>query len=292
MSQQPKYRIYATLLDSYLNMVESDKVWDKYWGQSKNPPHTMEQFHWLQVESFINGINRCEREPSMPASRGTAFNELIDALIEWRKPNVDSFQVMRGEDGKATQILCGLDGFEFVFDAKLLREMAAYYNDAVCQYYTSGIMNTIYGKVELYGYIDELMPTCIHDVKTTGSYEFPKFAKHAQHLVYPYCLKQQGMDIADFQYDVVVFPKYGPTEVCSELYTFHDEDEQRLRLWVEDVVAWLDMYRPLITDPKMLGGETHSVAGIPVTDMGTKGMPWKCVEIIDNIKQTHQQLGK
>ena len=40
MNQQPKYRIYATLLDAFGAYLNSDVIWDKYWGWSENPPHT------------------------------------------------------------------------------------------------------------------------------------------------------------------------------------------------------------------------------------------------------------
>ena len=32
MNQQPKYRIYVTLLDAFGAYLNSDVIWDKYWG--------------------------------------------------------------------------------------------------------------------------------------------------------------------------------------------------------------------------------------------------------------------
>lgn len=32
------YRIYATILDAYQNFIDSDKIYQKYYGFSDNPP--------------------------------------------------------------------------------------------------------------------------------------------------------------------------------------------------------------------------------------------------------------
>ena len=56
--QQPNYRIYATLLDAFWGYLNSDVIWDKYWGWSENPPHTPEEFHEQQFHELIDRINR------------------------------------------------------------------------------------------------------------------------------------------------------------------------------------------------------------------------------------------
>ena len=93
--QQPNYRIYATLLDAFWGYLNSDVIWDKYWGWSENPPHTPEEFHEQQFQELINRINRKPFD-SEAADKGTAFNELVDALIENRKPN--GMDVERNKD--------------------------------------------------------------------------------------------------------------------------------------------------------------------------------------------------
>ena len=35
MNQQPKYRIYATLLDAFGAYLNSDVIWDKYWEENE-----------------------------------------------------------------------------------------------------------------------------------------------------------------------------------------------------------------------------------------------------------------
>ena len=84
MERQPKYRFYATLLDSYMNYVESDAIWEKYWGWSGAPPHSPEEFRQAQFQQLIDRINRVPFD-SEAADKGTAFNEVIDCMVEHRK---------------------------------------------------------------------------------------------------------------------------------------------------------------------------------------------------------------
>ena len=79
-NQQLNYCIYATLLDAFWGYLNSDVIWDKYWGWSENPPHTSEEFHEQQFHELIDRINRKPFD-SEAADRGTAFNEIIDCMI-------------------------------------------------------------------------------------------------------------------------------------------------------------------------------------------------------------------
>lgn len=55
---QPNYRIYATLLDSYFNYLNSDVIYERYYGWSENPPCTEEEFRQKQFQELIDRINR------------------------------------------------------------------------------------------------------------------------------------------------------------------------------------------------------------------------------------------
>lgn len=286
------FSVYATALDAYRNMVNSSDVWQNYWAFSENPPHTEEQFHWLQVEQFIDGLNRVDGVPSEAASRGTAFNELIDAFVEWRAPKMVT-TTNKDDSGRAVSVTAEVDGFTFTFPLDLLKDYGKRYERAVCQYLTKGTMHTRHGIVQLYGYIDELMSDRIVDIKTTGRYEFPKFANNAQHLVYPYCLRQEGMKLDIFDYDIVVFSKYGAIEQYTERYIWEDSNEQRLREWVEDLCDWLTRYAPLIQNPALFGHPRPAdYVGVPVAEIDPDTVPAECREIIENINQTHLDLGQ
>ena len=141
---------------------------------------------------------------------------------------------------------------EFKFPLALCREFANYYKGAVPQVYTEAVLSTRYGDVLLYGYIDELMPTCVHDIKTTSKYSVGKFLHHWQHIVYPYALQQEGNDISDFEYNIAVMAKYGEPKTYTEAYSFvPDRDIPRLQAHCEGLIEFIELKRDLITDKKI-----------------------------------------
>lgn len=251
MKMQPKYRIYATLLDAFMQLERAEVIWEKYYGFSQEPPCTPEEFRDKLEKELIDRVNRVPFE-SEAADRGTAFNELIDAIIEKRKPKM--MEVERTTD---QQYLVKFNGHEFKFPIQLCVDMAGEYNGSITQRRVSGVMKTMYGDVELYGVIDELMPMAVHDIKTTGSYSVGKFKYNNQHLVYPWALRQMGVDLPTFHYDVVELGKPRKDGTCSveryqETYVYdHGRDEQILRQRVEDFILWLEMHRTEITDKKI-----------------------------------------
>ena len=216
MNQQPKYRIYATLLDAFGEYLNSDVIWDKYWGWSENPPHTPEEFHEQQFRELIDRINRKPFD-SEAADKGTAFNELVDALIEKRKPN--DMDVERNAENTCYTVI--YKNRTFTFPISLCCEFADYFKGALTQQRVEAILPTAYGNVLVYGVIDELMPTSVHDIKTTGSYTVGKFKDHHQHLIYPYALMQNGSDVRTFEYNIVEFNKGGyVVDTYTETYVF------------------------------------------------------------------------
>ena len=253
--QQPKYKFYATILDSFWGYLNSDVVWEKYWGWSENPPHTPEQFHELQFQELIDRINRKPFD-SEKADRGTCFNELVDALIEHRKPK--DVEVERVADDKnAVWYRAIYKNRTFSFPVSLCCEFADYFKGALTQIRVEAILPTAYGNVLVYGLIDELMPTSVHDIKTTGSYMVGKFKDHHQHLVYPYALMQNGSDVRTFEYNIVEFNKGGyAVDTYTETYVFNPErDIPILTNHCEDFIRFLEENRELITDTKIFGLE-------------------------------------
>ena len=250
--QQLKYKFYATILDSFWGYLNSDVVWEKYWGWSENPPHTPEQFHELQFQELIDRINRKPFD-SEAADKGTAFNELVDALIENRKPN--KMNVERNAENTCYTVV--YNDRTFVFPISLCREFANYYKGALTQQRVEAILPTAYGNVLVYGVIDELMSASVHDIKTTGSYTVGKFKDHHQHLVYPYALMKNGSDVRTFEYNIVEFNKGGfVVDTYTETYVFNPErDIPILTHHCEEFIRFLEENRELITDKKIFGGE-------------------------------------
>lgn len=260
-----RYRVYATLLDAWQNYLDTPQIYDKYWGFSNEPPHTLEEFWVKQHASLIDKINRVPFT-SEAASKGTAFNAVIDTLITGQLDEKVPMSKVLDENDNPLAIQAELDGFTFQFPYELCREFALYYKGAIPQVRVCAILPTMYGDVEVYGFIDELMPFSVHDIKTTASYSASKFKHHSQHLVYPYCLIQNGSDIRTFEYNVAEIDKSGRWQTFTETYVFDpDRDVPILRERCEGLIEFLFQNRKFITDRRIFGGENpEGYVGVPV----------------------------
>ena len=244
------YRIYPTLLDSFQDLLDSDIIYERYWGYSENPPLSLDEFRDKQFQGLIDKINRVPFE-SEAASKGTAFNEVIDCIVQHRNSKNASVKRVKDEYGKVLGLNATLNGSTFYFPVSLVREVAGYYKGALAQQYVQAILPTVFGDVLLYGYIDYVMPFCTHDLKTTGKYYVGKFKDHWQHRVYPYALLKNGCDVPDFEYNIV---ELGKTwyNTYTESYSFVKErDIPLLTRHCEDFIRFLNDNRSLITDKKI-----------------------------------------
>ena len=248
MKKLPKYLFYATLLDSYEGYINSSRIYQTYWGFSIDPPKTEEEFEKEQFQSLIDRINRVPFD-SEPADRGTSFNEVIDCIIT----KSVSEKVQMKSDKQSNTITANYNNRTFVFPLDQCLNVAKGYQGAVPQVLTKGHLETKYGLVELYGYIDELMPLQIVDIKTTSKYSAFKFKDNWQHKVYPYCLSCEGINIPDFTYDVYVMNKSNSiTESHQEFYSFVPErDIPSLINHCEGMIEFIETNRHLITDKKI-----------------------------------------
>jgi len=248
-----KYQFYATLIDAFQGWLSSSEIYQDYWGYSEDPPKTEEQFEKEQFQSLIDRINRVPMkwEDSEAADRGTSFNEAVDCLINNRK----SEKMELRSDKKSGIITANYNKRIFIFPITLVREFADYFTGAISQVYTEAILPTKYGDVLLYGYVDELMPESIHDIKTTGRYKAGKFRNNWQHIIYPYCLNEQGNKVSEFEYNIAVFSGK-QISTFKEYYRYNpDRDIPKLRLITEQLIEFLEMYKELITDKKIFNYE-------------------------------------
>lgn len=253
---QTDYKIYPTLLDGFTRYLKSEAVYDKLYGFSEEPTMTMEEFVARQKQELIDRINRVPFE-SYAADRGTVFNELVDCLVDKRRP-MPSIEVEKYQSVNEPMLKATFKGQEFIFPRSLVQMYATRYEGALTQQRVSATMETAYGTVELYGVIDELLPLSVHDIKTTSGYSVGKFKDNAQHLVYPYCLLiETGKLIPVFEYNVVEFNAKGTVVGhYTETYCFNLERDIPLLLGkVEELIRFLEENRPLITDRKVFGGE-------------------------------------
>lgn len=286
---QPKYKFYPSILDKFQSFVETTAEdyfyqddsgrWHKNYNEGTGEYHYSDtEVHELAKIDLINAINRV-RTTSEAASKGTAFNELVDVLVTRKQSDVvKTKRVYIHPDGriihsplplsqrhfKLIAIEAEIEEYKFEFSIDLLKEAADYFKDCLNQVYTSAIITTDYGDVELYGYIDELRKNVVYDIKTTQKYDFGKYKKYWQQHVYPYCLIESGVctDIDNFEF--TCYQLSGGTEKIPvitgkqfpEVYKYqHEYSKALIKAHCERFIEFLEENRYLITDKKIFGGE-------------------------------------
>lgn len=246
---QLRFRFYASLLDAFQQYLDSDIIWEKYWGYSETPPHTPEEFRKQQFQSLIDRINRVHYE-NEAVDCGTAFNEVIDCMVENR--GTDKVKVEKLlNNGMVAALNATYNNRTFCFPMPLVREVSDYYKGALTQQYVQAVLPTMFGDVLVYGFIDYVLPFLICDLKTTGRYSVGDFKNHWQHIVYPYAMMENGSKVFDFEYNVVEFGK-SDYNTYTESYSFVPErDVPKLTQHCEDFIRFLQQNRELITDKKI-----------------------------------------
>ena len=268
-NSQHKYKMYATLLNAFQDYLSSDEIYREYWGYTDSPNKSESEFEAEQFHSLIDKINRVPLVDSEAADKGSAFNEIVDCIIADKKS--EKMQIEKIYREKLTAVPNYDDDYDhetisenivvalkatynnrtFTFPVNLCREFADYFRGATSQVYTEATLPTRYGDVLVYGFIDELMPDCAHDIKLTGRYKAGKFRRGWQHIVYPYCLNRSGSYIDQFEYNVAVMSGR-KAESFIEYYTYSDKrDVPRLVEHVEGFIEFLGANRELITDKKI-----------------------------------------
>lgn len=252
------YQFYATLLDAYQDYLNAEANWEKFYG-TDDPSVSLDEYVAKCERELVDKINRVPFE-SEAADKGTAFNEVVDRFIVGNvsRPDIDI-------TADETFVYAQFNGYTFSFDKSLVTQLAEDYKGSIPQYLCVGVIPTQYGNVTLYGYIDELLPTEVHDIKTTGNYSAFKFRNHWQHIVYPYCLRYEGMDIHKFQYDIIKWGRKGTMEwsFYTEVYNYVPErDIPVLRAHVEGLIEFIEARHEAISDRKIfniLPGEDEAV---------------------------------
>lgn len=253
------YRIYPSAMDKFQKFLESEidaegfMNIDRATGEQKL---TADEIAEQREQELIDSINRVPHGPIEAADKGTCFNEIVDCLLEHRNSSREDV-VIRSEDNV---IIANLNGFEFPFDKEMCKETAKYFSGSIPQFYCSGTIETRYGLVELYGYVDEIIRDKVYDIKTTSSYSFGKFENCWQKEVYPYCLMKSGYidRVSEFEYTVFQLTK--PSQktpiikgtMYKEVYTYdYEASTKRLKAFLERFIEWLEAHRDKITDKKI-----------------------------------------
>lgn len=172
-----KYNIYPSLLIKYQELLDYEYLYNEYWGNSDDPKYNLEEFYLIQEANLINSINRVPFE-NEAASCGTAFNEIVDCLIENRKSSREDCIIKSKKDNNGNTVIeARIHDFVFDFDLQLCRETADYFTGSIPQYLAKAVMSTDYGNVLLYGFADEWVSSQMFDIKTTGKYSWASLRK-------------------------------------------------------------------------------------------------------------------
>ena len=245
MNQQlkPDYAFSPTLLDAFQHMLDTKAedyfyqdetgAWHLNWNETEETLHfSEEEVDALLKKEFLDRVNKVPMPPSEAASKGTAFNEIVDCLVKKCKPTnpaiiiktirsgqdlydarLNKARLDNGDIGEKIFleeiklndsmeqfakigmpfIYVALDGFEFFFDKTFCLDAAEYFRNSICQYYTKSLLETSNGIVELHGYIDYLRQDRVFDCKTTKQYTFGNYQKKWQRYTYPFTLIESGM---------------------------------------------------------------------------------------------------
>lgn len=263
-----RYCFTPSQLDAFQDLLDSEILWNDFWGNSEEPPYSPEEFAAQCEKKLIDQINRCPKEPIEVADRGTCFNAIIDWLNGAEMPPDIGWYVDK------PRIVASLNSFRFQFSYDLCQDIADRFKGAISQYRCEAKLPTAYGEVTLYGYLDEWQGCKISDLKTTGSYKFGKYERKWQRHVYPYCIVESGdsTEIKEFEYTAVELSR--PTEknpiingkIYPEIYTYdHNLSRQRLVGICEQLILWLESRRELISDRRIFGEENpEGYVGVPI----------------------------
>lgn len=269
------YKITASHLNAFQRMLDAEVDAEGFANMTSDGEYkkTADEIYAEREMALLDLINRVPREPNEAADRGTAFNEIVDCLVESRgtmREDLSLNVVFVGSDGTIYEngdnrpmmckkaIRAQINGFTFIFDIDLCKNAAKYFKGCICQHYVSAGIQTAYGDVLLYGYADYVGNNSVADLKTTVKYNFGKYEHGWQRYVYPYCLETSGdMQVREFSYEVRVLSIRkgvisGSSYVESYLWCY-DKDKEVLRAMCERFIEWLEKNRAKITDKKIFG---------------------------------------
>ena len=192
------YNIYPSILDAFQRCLDTTaenflykdgdgKYHMNYSESTGEYLYSSEEVDEMAKQELIDKINRVPFS-SEAATKGTVFNELVDMFVNRKRPSEVIVRYEKDKDALHAE----LDGKEFVFSYSFVEDYAKRFALSTPQLRVEAPIETMYGNVCLYGYIDELVHEDVIDIKTTSRYTFGDFADHWQRHVYPYCLIEGG----------------------------------------------------------------------------------------------------
>lgn len=255
--QQPDYMFYPSQLDKFQGYLDCHERFESRFNIDENGNYkkSFEEIELAERQALIDSINRVPFT-SVAADKGTAFNEIVDAFLNSKKPEkVQLFGSFKDDTIRAT-----INENVFYFGYEFCLKAVEYFAGCLNQVYTEANIETKYGVVKLYGYVDEVKRDIVYDIKTTSRYEFGKYSKKWQRHLYPYALIESGYleEVKAFEYTAYALKGGTPTAPkitgvqYPEYYAYdHKQSTEMLTKHCERFIEFIEQHRDLITDKKI-----------------------------------------
>lgn len=259
-----EYRFSPSLLDKFQRYLESEQEFESDFNYSEETGYkqSLGDIVAAREQELLDALNNVPQPTSLAASRGTAFNEVVDQLIRVRRDiNADlSKSKAHVTDMHDDLIEVDCEGNHFIFDGVLVRDVADLMDEGTMQMHIQAPIHTERGDVLLYGYPDYILPTKVTDLKTTEDYTWGKYEHYWQRYTYPYILlKNEMMERVDeFEFLIVALKTDKKTGVTSgtiykESYTDVNLAKCTTELqWIlNGLIIFVNDHRDQITNPKI-----------------------------------------
>lgn len=164
-------------------------------------------------ETLIKKINReAEFLETEAMRKGTAFHKMTENNVPY-----DGDKVKYGW---------------WDFDAKVVNEIIEERKDFYHEKYVERLIDTRFGPVKLYGYVDDINGGVVQDLKTCANYWGLQYADSVQWKTYLYCTGAHTHTyiITDF------------TNIYYEEYHWRPENELELKRDIEDYFEFVAMH--------------------------------------------------
>lgn len=255
---KPILRVWVTLLNAFTRFLNSDELYNEHLEYKGDDAMSADDFHAQAFADFIDSINRVPKD--IPAAtEGTAYGEMHVkwALGEFTPEPVQEYYKNGNPNGPRRFVYThtyhsNVTGEQvtitYKWNYEVALEVQEHFVGGVFEHLTETTLDTKYGSVILYGYVDLIRLNVMSDLKKTGKYDALKFMKEWQYRVYPMSLRREGVKVDTFKYIACT----GDRHVYIEEHPYQERFESEIIAHVEALYEFIQNNRELITNKKLL----------------------------------------
>lgn len=262
---KPVLKVWVTLLNSFTRFLSTDQLYNEHVEYKGEEAMESGAFAAQQFGDFIDSINRVPKVIP-PAIEGSAYGEV---MVSWANGEINPQPLQEfyknGNPKGEPSFKCHymnqdrqgnlISEHDYTWNWAVAAEIVEHFKGGVHEHFTSGLIQTKYGLIELYGYVDIIRMNMVSDLKKTGKYDAFKFIKEWQYRAYLELLRMEGLDVDTFRYLVCA----GDRHVYHEDYTYTPEFRDQLVAHCEALYEFVENNRELVTNKKLLCIEEAAV---------------------------------